>query len=114
MVYAFDTLGYARRLRDAGVPEDQAEAHATAARDFVMADLVTKTDLNQAFALTRAELQQAIGLLKTDVDHAVARLDQKIALLDQKIDIQTLRLTVRLGMLMAAGIAVLGAIVKLT
>src|SRR5262249_25802704 len=103
MVYAFDTLGYAQRLRDAGVPQDQAEAHATAARDFVMAELVTKSDLNQAVALTR-----------TDLDRAVALLDQKIALLDQKIDTQTLRLTVRLGLLMAAGIAVLGAIVKLT
>jgi len=88
---------------NAGVPQDQAEAHATAARDFVMAELVTKSDLNQAVALTR-----------TDLDRAVALLDQKIALLDQKIDTQTVRLTVRLGVLMAAGIAVLGAIVKLT
>ena len=71
-----------------------AEAHATAARE---------SDLNQAVALTR-----------TDLDRAVALLDQKIARLDQKIDTQTLRLTVRLGVLMAAGIAVLGAIVKLT
>ena len=68
-----------------------------------MAELVTKSDLIQAVALTR-----------TDLDWAVALLDQKIALLDQKIDTQTLRLTVRLGMLMAAGIAILGAIVKLT
>jgi non-ribosomal peptide synthetase component F len=117
MVYAFDTLGYARRLRDAGVPQDQAEAHATAARDFVMAELVTKTDLNQALALTRAELSQTLALTRAElnqtVNQAVALLDQKIALLDQKIDAQTLRLTVRLGVLMAAGIAILGAIIKL-
>jgi hypothetical protein len=33
MAFAFDSLGYAKKLRDAGVPQDQAEAHAEAARD---------------------------------------------------------------------------------
>ena len=41
MAYAFDTLGYAKRFRSAGVSQEQAEAHAEAARDFVMAELVT-------------------------------------------------------------------------
>lgn len=118
MVYAFDTLGYARRLRDAGVPQDQAEAHATAARDFVMAELVTKTDLNEALARTRTEFTQGLALTRTEFTQALAltrtEFTQAVALLQQKIETQTLRLTVRLGMLMAAGVAVLGAIVKLT
>lgn len=48
MATAFDTLGYSQRLRAAGIPAKQAEAHAEAARDFVMAELVTKTDLQAA------------------------------------------------------------------
>jgi hypothetical protein len=48
MTQAFDSLGYAKRLRDAGIPSEHAEAHAEAARDFVMADLVTKSDLRNA------------------------------------------------------------------
>ncbi len=32
MVFAFDTLGFSKRLRDRGVPQEQAEAHAEAAR----------------------------------------------------------------------------------
>lgn len=36
MASAFDTLGYAKKLRDRGVPQDQAEAHAEAAREFIM------------------------------------------------------------------------------
>jgi hypothetical protein len=32
MVYTFDSLGYAKRLRERGVPDDQAEAHAEAWR----------------------------------------------------------------------------------
>jgi hypothetical protein len=77
MVYTLDTLGYARRLRDKGVPQDQAEAHAEAARDFIMVELVTKTDLNEA------------------------------------LERWSLRLSVRLGIMLAAGIAALAAIVRL-
>jgi hypothetical protein len=32
MAIAFDSLGYARHLRERGVPPEQAEAHADAAR----------------------------------------------------------------------------------
>ena len=67
VVYAFDTLGYAKRLREGGVPNPQAEAHAEAAREFIMIELVTKQDLQAA------------------------------------IETQTLRLTVRLGGIVAAG-----------
>jgi hypothetical protein len=45
VAFAFDTLGYSKRLRDAGVTTDHAEAHAEAARDFIMTELVTKSDL---------------------------------------------------------------------
>jgi hypothetical protein len=41
LVFAFDTLAYTKRLRDRGLPPDQAET----ARDFIMAELVTKADL---------------------------------------------------------------------
>ncbi|MCP9626868.1 hypothetical protein NML43_07200 [Rhodopseudomonas palustris] len=75
MAFAFDTLGYAKRLRSAGIPNEQAEAHAEAAREFIMAELVTKTDLNAA------------------------------------METQTLRLTVRLGGIVAAGFGVLAAAV---
>ena len=88
MVYAFDSLGYAKRLRDRGIPQEQAEAHAEAARDFIMADLATKADL---FAV------------KADLQNAMASLEENLSL----------RLTVRLGVMLAGGIAALAAIMKL-
>lgn len=45
MAYAFDTLSYAKRLRDAGIAQQHAEAHAEAAREFVMGELATKADV---------------------------------------------------------------------
>ena len=84
MAWAFDTLGYSKRLRDAGVPNNHAEAHAEATRDFVMTELVTKTDL----LATKAEL---LAIIET----------------------QTLRLTVRLGGIMIAGIGALALLQRL-
>ena len=99
MAFAFDTLGYAQRLRSAGIPQDQAEAHAEAAREFIMAELVTKTDL----AATRSQLEQTMGHLEQTIATTRTQLEQGIAM-------QTLQLTVRMGVLIAAGIALLGAI----
>jgi hypothetical protein len=84
LAYAFDTLGYAKRLWDAGVPNPQAEAHAEAAREFIMTELVTKQDL----LTTKQEFQAAVDTL-------------------------TLRLTVRLGGIVAAGIGILALLERL-
>ena len=58
MAFAFDTLGYSKKLRDAGVPQDQAEAHAEAAREFIMVELVTKSDLLATTRALQAEIQK--------------------------------------------------------
>ena len=102
MVYAFDTLGYAKRLRDAGVSQGQAEAHAEAAREFVMGELVTKADLlvvKADFQVVKADLQA----LRADLQTAM--------------DTLSLRLTLRLGVMLATGLAtsvgLIAAIIKL-
>jgi hypothetical protein len=77
MVFALDTLGYAKHLRDHGVPSEQAETHTEAARDFILAELVTKIDLEAA------------------------------------LDRLTLRMTVRFGVMLVAGLGALAAILKL-
>jgi hypothetical protein len=91
MAFAFDSLGYAKHLRDAGVPQVQAEAHAEAARQFIMAELATRYDL---------------GVLRNDLD--VLRRE-----LETKIDTLSMRLTIRMGVMVAAGVAALAAIIKL-
>lgn len=121
-----DTLAYAKRLREVGIPQQQAEAHAEAAREFMTAELATKSDILAAKTELLAVLKQEIVAVKQDVASAqevtslkqdVAGLKQAIASLDQrfelKIDNLALQLTVRLGIMLAAAVAVLGAIVKL-
>lgn len=46
-VYTFDTLSYFDKLKDAGVPENQARVQADALRDLVESSLVTKRDLKE-------------------------------------------------------------------
>ena len=96
MAFAFDTLGYAKRLRSEGIPNEQAEAHAEAAREFIMAELVTKTDL-------LAVKSDVLGV-KSDL---LATKSELITM----IDTLTLRLTVRLGSIVAVGIGVLVALI---
>jgi hypothetical protein len=71
----FDTLGYARFLREGGVPQEQAETHAEAARQFIMADIATRDDLNTA------------------------------------LEMQALRITVRIGVMLAAAVSLLAAFI---
>ena len=64
----FDTLAYAQTLREAGVEERQAEAHAAAARNSqaglaTKADLIAlRADLNALRAELRADLYRALWI----------------------------------------------------
>lgn len=95
MAFAMDTLSYAKRLREAGIPPEQAEAHAEAAREYIMVELVTKQDLETAVSF----LRQDMGSMRREFEAAIDR--------------QTLRLTVRLGGMLAFAIAALATLMKL-
>jgi hypothetical protein len=90
---AFDTLSYARRLKQAGVPD--AEAMADATRELVVSDFATKGDI----AALRAELKAEIAALEQRITASMETLG--------------LKLTIRLGGLIAVGVAILPAIIKL-
>src|SRR5262249_25868088 len=131
MAYSFDSLGYAKRLRDRGVPQDRAEVHAEAARDFIMAELVTKADLLPIKAdvlAVKADLLAVKQELKTQLETVKQGLQTEIRSLavelrtsiaelrtelDNRIETQSLRLTVRLGAMLVVGIGALATILKL-
>jgi hypothetical protein len=102
VAFAFDTLGYPKHLRENGVAQQQAEAHAEAARQFIMAELVTKSDLQTLSEHFDAKLE-----------NLEAKFEAKLDNFEAKFDNLSLRITVRLGILLAAGIAALGVIVRL-
>ena len=74
MAFALDTLGYAKHLRDNGVPGNQAEAHAEAARDFIMTELVTKVDLEAALDRVTLRMTVRFGVMLVSGIGALAAL----------------------------------------
>lgn len=67
MATTFDTLGYAKALKSSGIEQSAAEAHAEAARDYIMKDLVSKSDLDAAIlrviVAVGGMLSLAVGVL---------------------------------------------------
>jgi hypothetical protein len=88
MAFTFDSLAFAKHLREHGVPHEQAEAHAEAVRTFVMNELITKEDFRAGLDGLRRDLEV-------------------------KLENLALRLTVRMGVMLAAGLTLLGAVIKL-
>ncbi|MEL6063823.1 MULTISPECIES: hypothetical protein [unclassified Methylobacterium] len=83
MTYAFDTLKFTQRLEQVGVGREQAVAHAELARDMILADTATKADLAE---------------LKKDLESSLRELE--------------LRMTVKIGAIVGAAVAVIAALQK--
>jgi hypothetical protein len=80
----FDTLGYFEKLKAVGVPEEQAKVQANALRELIDERLATKQDVRE---------------LETRLDNKIEKLEY--------------RLTIRLGCMMAASVAIVAALVQL-
>lgn len=91
MSFVFDTLGYSKHLRHAVVSTAEAEAHAEAARDFIMSEIATRHDI--------LAVQQDLTVVKDELRGMIETLG--------------LRITVRLGFMVAAAVAALAAVIKL-
>ena len=93
----FDTHKFVRTLKDAGFPEPQAEAISSAFQNaYTEADLATKRDhLKELEYALKRDLKETESLLKRDM----LELEQ--------------RLTIKLGGMMMAAIAVVATLVKL-
>ena len=88
---AFDTLAYAKKLKKAGVPEEQAEVQAEALAEIVEERLSTKRDLKEL----EVELKRSIEEVRRDIKEMV------------------MHLTIRLGGMLVVAVGVVAALVKL-
>ncbi len=88
----FDTHKFIRTLKEAGVPESQAEAFSDAFKEAQgEAELATEHDIN--------DVRRDITDLRRDMDARLMQLEQ--------------RLIIKLGSMMVVAIAVIAAMVKL-
>jgi hypothetical protein len=138
MTVAFDTLRFSQRLTEAGLAPSQA-AGAAAATAEAMGDLVaqlaTKNDLamlrqemNGAFAAFRQEIKAENAAFRQEVraeitaqrqeakgDAAALRHEVALDIAGMRRDMERLelRMTVKLGTMMAGAVALTAALVRL-
>jgi hypothetical protein len=84
----FDTLAYAKKLKAAGVPENQAEIQAEAIAEIIDEKLATKNDLK---------------LLETTLRRDINEMEEKL----------TYKLTIRFGSMLIAAVTVLAILIKI-
>lgn len=93
----FDTLKFANTLKEAGVPDKQAEAEARA--------------VAEAFAPNTSELATKADL-RTEVTRLDNKIDSRFESLTKEMQAMELRLTIKLGTFLAVAVGVLIAVLK--
>ena len=86
---AFDTYTAAKRLRDAGFNEHQAEAAVTMVRDAVVADQearATKADVDTAISGLESRLTARMDVLEARMDTLEMRMDTRMDALEARMD----------------------------
>jgi hypothetical protein len=86
MAFAFDTLAYVRRLRDGGIPAQAAEVHADAAREFIMTEVATRSDLEVLRRELETSFSHRFDLLEASISSNVERLEASISSNVQRLE----------------------------
>ncbi len=115
-VIAFDTLKFAKRLKDAGFTEQQAEALAAAEAEFVEENLATKRDIAEVkrdIAEIRREIKELEVSLRRDIKELEIAFKQDIAELKRDMKDIEYRMTIKLGAMLMVAVGAMAALVKI-
>ena len=106
---AFDTYAAVKKLKEAGFTEQQAEAQTTLLTNVIAGELATKHDIEA--------IKHDIEAIKLDLENVRADLKRDIETLraDMKHDMKELelRLTIKLGAMLALAVGAVATLVKL-
>ncbi|MBF0437300.1 MAG: hypothetical protein HQL77_18310 [Magnetococcales bacterium] len=109
---AFDSYAYVRKLRDAGLTEQQAAIQAEALVNLIEERLATKKDL----AEVEAGLKRDIKELDLKIEKVRADLQRDIKELDAKTETRLkeleLRMVIKMGGMILAGIGILFGLMR--
>lgn len=118
---ALDTLALVKKLKAANFTEEQAEALAESVAGIIEGELAQKRDLKELEAGLKRDLKELETTLKRDLKELEAKLERDHKELEVKVERELKELemrlkydlTLRLGGMLAAGIALVAALVKL-
>jgi len=124
----FDTLAHSKRLISAGFTQQQAEIQAETFAEIIDEKIASKRDLRDAELTLTRDMKEMEMALKADIDekHNSLKRDMKEMEVALRTDINEkhtslkrdlkeleMKLTIKLGVMMAACIAIVAALVKL-
>ncbi|MBI5187246.1 MAG: DUF1640 domain-containing protein [Nitrospinae bacterium] len=107
---AFDTHVYVKKLKAAGFTEEQAEILASTQAELIDDRLATKNDLKELDLAHKRDIKELETALKRDMKELETGLKHDMKELELRLKHD---LTLRLGGMMAASIALVAALVKL-
>ncbi len=96
---AFDTLKFAKRLKEAGFTEQQAEALAHAGAELIEENLATKRD---------------IADLKRDIKELEVKIEQIRSDLGRDLKDLEYRMTIKLGTMMVVAVGAMAALTRVS
>ncbi|MBF0414141.1 MAG: hypothetical protein HQL79_00010 [Magnetococcales bacterium] len=102
---AFDSYAYVRKLRDAGLTEQQAAIQAEALVSLIEERLTTKKDL----AEVEAGLKKDIEKIRADLQRDIKELDAKT---ETRLKELELRMIIKMGGMILAGIGILFGLMR--
>ena len=110
---AFDTYAAVKKLKEAGFTEQQAEAQTALLTDVIAGELATKRDIETV----KRDIENVRAELRRDIETLRAELKRDIETLraDMKHDMKELelRLTIKLGAMLALAVGAVATLVKL-
>jgi hypothetical protein len=119
----FDTLKFARRLKEAGMDPHLAEEQAEALAEVLSAKfdtLVEKRDLAELrqellreIASLRQEMESANAALRKDMEASDAALRQEMEAIRKEMQLLEQRLIIKLGAMLVVATGVLATLMKL-
>ncbi|MBM4285831.1 MAG: DUF1640 domain-containing protein [Deltaproteobacteria bacterium] len=118
---AFDTLEFAKKLKAANFPQEQAEALAEAVAGIVEERLATKQDLKELELRLEARSKELETRLRHDLKELETGLHRDMKELETGLhrDLKEMELrlrhdlTLRLGAMLVAGVSLVAVLVKL-
>ncbi|MEQ1721752.1 MAG: coiled-coil domain-containing protein [Pseudobdellovibrio sp.] len=105
----FNALAYSKELEQAGFSRDQAEATINVFFKFMDYNFATKSDLSDA----KSDLKADIAELRTELKTEITELRTDFTKLRFEFSSLENRMTIKFGLMQAATIGILAAVIKL-
>ncbi len=114
---SLNAFKYVEELRNAGVPDKQAEAQVRILTEIIESNLATKRDIKELETATKRDIEkieksikELEATTKKDIKELEDKIGQRMVQMEQRMIQMEQRMTIKLGSLMVISITLLVAL----